>query len=68
MGYRFITEEEIRARLWVECDDNQRQWSLKRGLSPQHINDFLHRRQPPSKELLGELGYRRVVLYERIEE
>ena len=65
---RFLDEAVVRARVFHECRDGQRPWCREHGLHPQNINDFLKGRKGPSARLLAVLGYRRVVMYERIEE
>ncbi len=67
MANRYFDEEAVRARVFHECRDGQRRWCRKDGLHPQSINDFLKGRKGPDKRLLAALGYRRVVLYERID-
>ncbi len=44
---------------------SQKEVAKRMRLTPQYINDVLHRRRPVSKEMAKKLGYRRVIVFER---
>ena len=44
---------------------SQKEVAKRLRLTPQYVNDVLHKRRPISAELAKKLGYKRVIVFER---
>ena len=47
-------------------ESSQKEFADRMRLTPQYIKDVLHRRRPVSGQMAKKLGYKRVVVFERI--
>lgn len=72
-GIKLISMEQQFSETFVLQDlrlaisrSSQKEVAKRLRLTPQYINDVLHRRRPVSSEMAKKLGYRRVVVFERI--
>ncbi len=45
---------------------SQKEVAKRLRLTPQYINDVLHRRRPVSGQMAKKLGYKRVIVFERV--
>ena len=45
---------------------SQKDVAKRLRLTPQYINDVLHQRRPVSAKMAKKLGYKRVVVFERL--
>ncbi len=45
--------------------NSQKDLAKRLRLTPQYVNDVLHKRRPISAELAKKLGYKRVIVFER---
>ena len=50
----------------IVSESSQKEVADRMRLTPQYINDVLHRRRPVSGAMAKKLGYKRVVVFERI--
>lgn len=68
MGYTDMTADDVRALLATECAKmgSQAAWAKRAGLSKAYVSDVLLGRREPAKGVLGPLGLRVTVRYERI--
>ena len=46
-------------------ESSQKDVAKRLRLTPQYVNDVLHKRRPISAELAKKLGYKRVIVFER---
>lgn len=45
--------------------NSQKDLAKRLRLTPQYINDVLHKRRPVSAEMAKKLGYKRVIVFEK---
>ena len=66
-----ITLKEVVVKLLLHIRSNyrfQNRAAKAWGVKKQYLSAILHGRQPPSKKVLKEIEFERVVVYRRIEE
>lgn len=64
------TEDELRSILSFDCDmeGSQKKWADRVGISQSYVSSVLKRQNPISEKLALALGYRREVVFTKIEE
>jgi len=68
-GRRYLTEYGMVEVLRAACAEagGQKIWAYRAKIGPKYVNNILAGRAPPGGSVIAALGYRRRVIFEKIE-